>query len=61
MGIRADSRQELREALRAAHEVRDFVVIECRVPPDDLSPISRRYITESARKGRAARGAGGST
>lgn len=59
-GFRVDSRAELREALRAAHDVREFVVIECLVPPDDLSPISRRYITESARKGRSTRGAGSS-
>jgi indolepyruvate decarboxylase len=58
VGFRAETRSELSEALRAAHEVRDFVLIECRVPPDDLSPISRRYIHESARKGRAAARAG---
>lgn len=50
VGFRADTRGELREALRAAHEVREFVLIECRVPPDDLSPISRRYIRASARR-----------
>jgi indolepyruvate decarboxylase len=55
VGYRADTRGELREALRAAHEISDFALIECRVPPDDLSPISRRYIQESARKGRKAR------
>lgn len=50
VGFRAETRAELREALRAAHEIRDFVLIECRVPPDDLSPITRRYIRESARR-----------
>lgn len=55
VGFHADTRSELREALRAAHEIRDFVLIECRVPPDDLSPISRRYIRSSAK-----RAAGGS-
>jgi indolepyruvate decarboxylase len=55
VGYRADTRGELREALRAAHEISDFALIECRVPPDDLSPISRRYIQESARKGRKAK------
>jgi indolepyruvate decarboxylase len=50
VGFRAETQSELREALRAAHEVRDFALIECRVPPDDLSPITRRYIRESARK-----------
>jgi len=54
VGFRAETRGELRDALRAAHEVREFALIECRVPPDDLSPISRRYIRESARKSRAA-------
>jgi len=53
-GFVAETASELREALRAAHEVSEFVIIEARVPPDDLSPISRRYIRESARKARAA-------
>lgn len=55
VGIGAKTRRELREALRAAHEVGDFVIIECRVPPDEISPVSRRYIRASARKSRAAR------
>jgi indolepyruvate decarboxylase len=50
VGIRVATRTELREALRAAHEMRDFVIIECRVPPTDLSPVTRRYIRASARK-----------
>jgi indolepyruvate decarboxylase len=54
VGMRARTREELREALRAAHEVRGFVIVECVVPRTDLSPVSRRYIRESARKGRAA-------
>lgn len=54
VGFQAETRGELRDALRAAHELREFVLIECRVAPDDLSPISRRYIRESARKGREA-------
>ena len=49
VGFVADSRASLRDALRAAHQVKEFVVIECRVPPDDLSPVSRRYIRASAR------------
>ena len=53
VGIRAETRQELREALRAAHEVRDFVLVECIVPPTDISPVSRRYIRASARRSRA--------
>jgi indolepyruvate decarboxylase len=54
VGFVAENAAELRNALRAAHEVREFVVIECRVDPDDLSPVSRRYIRQSARKARAA-------
>jgi indolepyruvate decarboxylase len=53
VGFRAETRGEVREALRAAHELREFSVIECKIPPDDLSPISRKYIRESARKGRS--------
>ncbi|MEB2344653.1 MAG: thiamine pyrophosphate-binding protein [Deltaproteobacteria bacterium] len=52
VGFRAGTRAELREALAAAHQVREFVLIECRVPPDDLSPITRRYIRASAAKAR---------
>jgi indolepyruvate decarboxylase len=55
VGFRAETRAELREALRAAREVRDFTLIECRVPPGDLSPISRRYIRQSARRARVVR------
>lgn len=54
VGFVAETPRELREALRAAHAVREFVVIEARVPPDDLSPISRRYIRASARKSKRA-------
>ncbi len=50
VGFEARSREELREALRAAHGTRGFVLIEAHVPPDDLSPISRRYIRASARR-----------
>ena len=50
VGFRAETRGALREALRAAHEVRDFVIIECCVDKADISPVSRRYIRESARK-----------
>ena len=55
VGFRVETAAELRDALRAAHEVKEFVLIEARVDPDDLSPISRRYIQASARKARAAR------
>ena len=54
VGFRAETRGEVREALRAAHERNVFAVIECKIPPDDLSPISRKYIRESVRKGTKA-------
>ncbi len=55
VGIRAETRKELREALRAAHEVHGFVLIECVVPPEDISPVSRRYIRASVSKSRAVK------
>jgi indolepyruvate decarboxylase len=55
VGFVAETSAELAEALRAAHEVKEFVLIECRIAPDDLSPISRRYIRASARRNKAAR------
>jgi indolepyruvate decarboxylase len=56
VGFVAESAAELSEALRAAHEVKEFVLIECRIAPDDLSPISRRYIRASARRNKVAPG-----
>ena len=49
--MRVETALELREALEEAHSQKEFSLIECRVPPDDLSPLSRRYIQASARKG----------
>ncbi|MCH6562100.1 MAG: hypothetical protein IH800_06750 [Myxococcales bacterium] len=51
VGFRADTREELHKVLRAAHEVNGFVLIECRVAGNDLSPISHRYIRKSASLG----------
>jgi len=45
---------ELRTALAAAARIDSFVVIEAIVGPDDLSPVSRKYIEASARRGRVA-------
>jgi TPP-dependent 2-oxoacid decarboxylase len=50
---------EFRDALAAAARERRFVVIEARIAPDDLSPVSRKYIQASARQGRRAAHAGG--
>ena len=55
-GFKVETRGELRDALRAAHELREFAIVECVVPPTDISPVSRRYIRASARKGRKPAG-----
>jgi len=54
VGFVAETASELRDALRAAHEVNEFVIIEARVPHDDISPIGKRYIRESIRKAKAS-------
>ena len=54
-GLRVDSAIALRAALAEAARSRSFVLIEARVMPDDLSPVSRKYIQASARHGRWAR------
>ncbi len=54
IGFHASTRLELREALRASHELRGFSIIDCRVPPKDQSPMARRYIRRSVRKSTAA-------
>jgi indolepyruvate decarboxylase len=55
VGIRVERVGELRRALAAAARERRFVVIQAVVAPDDLSPVSRRYIQASARQGRGTR------
>jgi indolepyruvate decarboxylase len=54
VGVEARNRDELRTALRNAHGADGFVLIECFVPPTDISPVSRRYIRASVRKSRAS-------
>jgi len=41
----------LRQALAEAARIKSFVIIEACVPPDDQSPVSRKYIKASARRG----------
>jgi len=53
-GFYVERVDELRAALAAAARLESFVVIEAIVRPDDLSPVSRKYIEASARRGRAA-------
>jgi indolepyruvate decarboxylase len=51
-GFYAERVDELRSALEEAARVESFVLIEAIVRPDDLSPVSRKYIAASARHGR---------
>jgi indolepyruvate decarboxylase len=51
-GFYAERVDELRSALAEAARVDSFVLIEAIVRPDDLSPVSRKYIAASARHGR---------
>lgn len=56
VGIRASTPAQLRAALGEAHLSESFVIIECIVPKRDISPVSRRYIRQSARRSRTGRG-----
>jgi indolepyruvate decarboxylase len=51
-GFRVSRPDELRAALAEAARIESFVVIEALIDPDDLSPVSRKYIAASARRGR---------
>lgn len=55
-GFRVETPKALRAALAEAATLKTFVVIEALVPPDDHSPISRKYIEASARHGRSKAG-----
>jgi len=51
-GFRVEQLGDLRDTLAAAARIPSFVLIEVMVAPDDLSPVSRKYIAASARHGR---------
>ncbi|MFP8881469.1 MAG: thiamine pyrophosphate-binding protein [Myxococcota bacterium] len=53
LGLAASSAGELNEALRTAHADSRFSIIDCTIPRSDGSPISRRYIKASMRKGQS--------
>jgi indolepyruvate decarboxylase len=53
LGLTASSAGELNSALHTAHADSRFSIIDCTIPRSDGSPISRRYIRASARKGRS--------
>ncbi len=50
-GFRAHRVGEFRAALEAAAKERRFVLIEAVVAPNDLSPVSRKYIQASTKQG----------
>ena len=50
--FRVERASDLRAALDEAADIKSFVLIEARIDADDLSPISRKYIQASGRKGR---------
>jgi indolepyruvate decarboxylase len=49
-GYVASTVAEFREALTDAERAKTFALIETRVDPHDLSPVSKKYIEASARK-----------
>jgi indolepyruvate decarboxylase len=51
-GFRVEAVDELRGALAEAAKIKSFVLIEIRIDPNDLSPVTRKYIAASARQGR---------
>jgi indolepyruvate decarboxylase len=51
-GLQVTSADDLRAALRTAAACDSFVIIEVAIDTHDLSPVSRKYIAASARKGR---------
>jgi indolepyruvate decarboxylase len=53
-GFRVMRVDQLRAALTEAARIPSFVVIEALVNPEDLSPVSRKYIEASVRHGRIA-------
>jgi indolepyruvate decarboxylase len=54
-GFRARRVGEFRDALARAARERRFVLVEAVVAPDDLSPVSRKYIQASTKQGRRRR------
>ena len=53
-GFRVEAVDGLRGALAEAAKIKSFVLIEILIDPNDLSPVTRKYIAASARQGRKA-------
>jgi thiamine pyrophosphate-dependent acetolactate synthase large subunit-like protein len=52
VGLRVETVGELHDALKEAGKIPSFVIIETMVDPDDLSPVTRKYIQASVGKKR---------
>jgi indolepyruvate decarboxylase len=50
-GARVETVADLRDALAEAGERETFAVVEAMIDPDDHSPVARKYIAASLRKG----------
>jgi thiamine pyrophosphate-dependent acetolactate synthase large subunit-like protein len=49
-GFEATTVEQLRDALRAAHDCKSFAIIDVRVERDDLSPVTVKYIKAAAKR-----------
>jgi indolepyruvate decarboxylase len=56
VGMRVESVGELRDALARAGKCESFVLIEIVVDRHDLSPVTKKYIAASAKRGRRTAG-----
>src|ERR1700691_1185163 len=52
-GFEATTVEQLRDALRAAHDCKSFAIIDVRVERDDLSPVTVKYIKAVAKRSQA--------
>lgn len=52
-GFEATSVEQLRRALRDAHQCKTFAIIDVRVERDDLSPVTVKYIKAAAKRSQA--------
>ena len=55
-GFQVKTALELKEALSKAEKTSSFVIIEVSIQPNDLSPMSRKYIEGAAKKAKMGSG-----
>jgi indolepyruvate decarboxylase len=55
VGIRVETVGELRAALATAGKTPSFVILEIMIDRHDLSPVTRKYIAASVKRGQRAR------